>query len=114
MSMTNCPNCGSAKDPHIAVCPFCGTSYFDLTDIDLGKRDAPCIVRFKFNDVIFSMKAFVRMAEFVMKPTYMEVTSLGDTGRTFLRNEPDEVTANIEFVGACSYEDNHIFTVERR
>ena len=28
MSMTNCPNCGSAKDPHVSVCPFCGTSYF--------------------------------------------------------------------------------------
>lgn len=112
MSMTNCPNCGSAKDPQISVCPFCGTSYFDLTDIDLGKRSAPALVRFKYNNTIFSMKAFVRMAEFTITPNYLEVTSLNDR-RTFVHHS-DDISANIEFVCAGGVESDVAFTVERR
>lgn len=99
MSMTNCINCGSAKDIHEKICPFCGTSYFDLTDIDLGERSAPCVVRFKYKDNIFSMKAFVRMAEFTVRPSYMDITSLYDSGPRFYHHS-DEVSANIEFVCA--------------
>lgn len=37
MSKTNCINCGAAKDTEEIKCPFCGTSYFDLTAIDLDE-----------------------------------------------------------------------------
>lgn len=95
MSMTNCVNCGSAKETTSAVCPFCGTSYFDLTDIDLDQQH-PCIVRFKFKDNIFQMKAFVGLAEFTLSPVTMEITNLDD-GPRFLHHHND-VRANIEFV----------------
>ena len=97
MSMTNCVNCGSAKDIHAKVCPFCGTSYFDLTDIDLSKDRKPCVVRFKYNDNIFQMKAFLTLAELTVKPSYMDVTSLDDYRTRFIHSH-DDVRANIEFV----------------
>ena len=112
MSMTNCPNCGSAKDPHVSVCPFCGTSYFDLTDIDLGERNAPALVRFKYNGTIFSMKAFVRMAEFTIRPSYLDVTSFDDR-RTFIHHS-DDISANIEFVCAGGFESDIAYTAEGR
>ena len=112
MSMTNCPNCGSAKDPQVSVCPFCGTSYFDLTDIDLGKRRAPALVRFKYNGTIFSMKAFVRMAELTITPNYLDVASL-DARRTSIHLS-DDISANIEFVCAGGIESDVMYTVERR
>ena len=34
MSMTNCVNCGAAKEETDVKCPFCGTLYFDMTAID--------------------------------------------------------------------------------
>ena len=34
MSKTNCINCGAAKDTSEIKCPFCGTTYLDLTAID--------------------------------------------------------------------------------
>ena len=37
MSKTNCINCGAAKDIEEIKCPFCGTSYFDMTAIDLNE-----------------------------------------------------------------------------
>ena len=41
MESRNCPNCGAPNDPHLNKCPYCGTSYFDLTAIDIadGKED---------------------------------------------------------------------------
>ena len=43
---TNCVNCGAAIDIDEQKCPFCGTSYFDLTDIDFTASD-PVAVRMK-------------------------------------------------------------------
>lgn len=34
MRNTNCPNCGAVIDAAFNKCPYCGTSYFDLTSID--------------------------------------------------------------------------------
>ena len=99
MSMTNCVNCGSAKDVNATICPFCGTSYFDLTDIDLSERQHPCVVRFKYHDIVFQMKAFVGLAEFTMRPVTMEITNLNDWRPKYL-NCRNDIRANIEFVCA--------------
>lgn len=31
----NCPNCAAPYDTSLSKCPYCGTSYFDLSAIDL-------------------------------------------------------------------------------
>ena len=97
MSMTNCPNCGSAKEVGKAVCPFCGTSSFDLTDIDLSDISKPCIVRFKIRDKIVEMKSYIGLANF-------ETYSCGDIyrnekGMLCRRKNSNEITkARIEFI----------------
>ena len=98
MSMTNCINCGSAKETTQSVCPFCGTSYFDLTDIDLF-RTTPCVVRFKMDGTIFQMKAFVSRANFNIEPECMEISSLDDTAPRYLKTG-NNITVDVEFVGA--------------
>lgn len=95
MSMTNCVNCGSAKEVSATVCPFCGTSYFDLTDIDLDQHH-PCIVRFKYGGDIFQMKAFVNMASFEIAPDVCGIADGCGGWHSFAMN--NNVTAHIEFV----------------
>lgn len=97
MSMTNCINCGSAKETTATVCPFCGTSYFDMTDVDLSADRKPCVVRFKFQNSIFQMKAFITLAELTIQPDYLDVTSLHDYTHRFI-SQRQNVRANIEFV----------------
>ena len=95
MSMKNCPNCGSAKDVNRVVCPFCGTSYFDLTDIDLESRH-PCIVRFRMGNDTFQFKAYVSMAEFEIIPD--ETTYMRDmSGRLRTLERKNNFNARIEF-----------------
>ena len=45
MSKTNCINCGAAKDTSEIKCPFCGTTYLDLTAIDFSSDD-PVVCQF--------------------------------------------------------------------
>lgn len=35
MEKRNCPNCAAPYDVALSKCPYCGTSYFDLSAIDL-------------------------------------------------------------------------------
>lgn len=39
MSKLNCPNCGSPIDPELNKCPYCGTSYFDMSSLDFTNRE---------------------------------------------------------------------------
>ena len=79
MSKTNCPNCGSAKDVTEIVCPFCGTAYFDMADIDLEGK-TPCILRLKMpgTNSLFLMKAVPRMANITITPRTLDITSFCD------------------------------------
>ena len=45
MSKTNCINCGSAKDINEIKCPFCGTTYLNLTGIDFTSNE-PVVCEF--------------------------------------------------------------------
>lgn len=45
MSKTNCINCGAAIDTNEIKCPFCGTTYLDLTAIDFSSDD-PVVCNF--------------------------------------------------------------------
>lgn len=35
----NCPNCGAVYEPEKNQCPYCGTSYFDMTAINIPARE---------------------------------------------------------------------------
>ena len=98
MSMTNCVNCGSAKDVNETVCPFCGTSYFDLTDIDLCGNKL-CILRLKMpgSGNIFEMKAYPRMANITMEPDSYSMRDV--TGRLYRVERSMNITADISFAG---------------
>lgn len=46
MKEKNCPNCGSPYNPLLNACPYCGTSYFDLTSLDLTNKQ-PVFLKIK-------------------------------------------------------------------
>lgn len=41
----NCPNCGAPYDVGLSKCPYCGTSYFDLSCLQIG--DEPFYLKIK-------------------------------------------------------------------
>ena len=99
MSKTNCVNCGSAKDIEQVVCPFCGTAYFDMADVDLDGR-TPCILRLKMpgTNNLFLMKAIPHMASITCTPNTLDISSLGDVVPKRIVSSIDR-EVHLEFVG---------------
>lgn len=99
MSKTNCVNCGSAKDVTEIVCPFCGTAYFDMADVDLD-GNTPCILRLKMpgTNNLFLMKALPRMASITFIPNTLDITGLRDVVPHRIVSSVDR-EVKLEFIG---------------
>ena len=39
MMQRNCPNCAAPYNVELNKCPYCGTSYYDLSALDLSARE---------------------------------------------------------------------------
>ena len=39
MTQRNCPNCAAPYDIELNKCPYCGTSYYDLSALDLTAQE---------------------------------------------------------------------------
>lgn len=106
MSRTNCVNCGAAKDTSEIKCPFCGTTYLDLTAIDFSTGD-PVVCEFvlpknfRYGDkekdrVIMSMLALSQLDEISVtnSPTYLDC-GWGD--RYVYHSAPPDINIGISF-----------------
>ena len=46
MRNKNCPNCGAVYEPEKNTCPYCGTSYYDMSALDFNS-DEPFYLKIK-------------------------------------------------------------------
>lgn len=55
MNQRNCPNCGAPYKTELNTCPYCGTSYFDMSAIDISENK-PFYLKLKINGMVFTSK----------------------------------------------------------
>lgn len=55
MKQRNCPNCGAPYKIELNTCPYCGTSYFDMSAMDIGEG-RPFYLKLKIGNKIFTSK----------------------------------------------------------
>lgn len=68
MSKTNCINCGASKEVSDQQCPFCGTTYADLTTIELFS-DKPIFIQLRGKDGnVKTAKAYITNTTIRMEP----------------------------------------------
>ena len=53
MKTLNCPNCGAPISSEENKCPFCGTSYFDLSAIDIN-NSKPFYLKIRMGNIILT------------------------------------------------------------
>lgn len=58
MNQRNCPNCGAPYKTELSTCPYCGTSYFDMSAIDINDG-CPFYLKLKIGDMVFTSKVVV-------------------------------------------------------
>jgi len=115
---TNCVNCGAAIDIDEQKCPFCGTSYFDLTDIDFTSRD-PVALRMKVPctngaKAMITMLAMPKFGEFNADTEYVNL--YGGPGKQPIMCFPSRTSVNVgvsfEVVPKLKPGSNELFQIE--
>lgn len=56
----NCPNCGAPYDVSLSKCPYCNTSYFDMSCIDVGERK-PFYLKLKYGGCIITARVIAEL-----------------------------------------------------
>ena len=59
MASKNCPNCAAPYDVGLNKCPYCGTSYFDMSCIDINSLE-PFYLKIKSGNVTYTSKVVVK------------------------------------------------------
>lgn len=59
MASKNCPNCAAPYDVSLNKCPYCGTSYFDMSCIDINSLE-PFYLKIKSGNVTYTSKVVVK------------------------------------------------------
>lgn len=60
MANRNCPNCAAPYDVTLNKCPYCGTSYFDMSCIDIDNHK-PFYLKIKTGGYTVTAKVFASM-----------------------------------------------------
>ena len=113
LSKRNCPNCSAPYDINFNKCPYCGTSYYDLSALDFTTQE-PFYLKIKseINGMPCYITQLVRpkiglSMEFSNES--VDIQSRNKT-RSFVRN--NSLITNIQFEAIASTTHNHLCTIE--
>lgn len=119
MSKTNCINCGAAKDTSEIKCPFCGTTYLDLTSIDFSSDD-PVVCQFVLPDsfhrgisgkMVMSMVAVPRLESIEQKVETVDAFNGYGTKLVSAVNNCD-ISMGVSFLPVARGVNKTLFTLE--
>lgn len=115
MSNRNCPNCGAPYDIGLNKCPYCGTSYYDLSTLDLTAHE-PFYLKIKTEMngtpcyITQLVKPRVNMSIDFSSDTVDVCGALGNSIFTFTKSR--SMTTNISFEAVCSTTHKNLCTIE--
>lgn len=97
MNQRNCPNCAAPYDVVLNKCPYCGTSYYDLSALNLTEHE-PFYLKIK--------------TEMNGKPYYITqlVRPNMEMSISFTRN--NTMTTNISFESVVTENNKNLCTIE--
>ena len=111
----NCPNCGAPYDMDVNKCPYCGTSYYDLSSLDLSSGE-PFYLKIKtnMNGIPCYITQLVRPRPNMSIEISSESVDYYDGYRNVLRScvSNTTMTTNIEFEAVASPVHKNLCTVE--
>jgi hypothetical protein len=115
MSNRNCPNCGAPYDIGLNKCPYCGTSYYDLSALDFTTHE-PFYLKIKteMNGMPCYITQLVRpradMSIDFSSETVDVYGAFGNSICTFTKSHT--MTTNISFEAVASATHKNLCTIE--
>ena len=98
MSDTNCPNCGAPIDLEFDKCPYCGTTWLNLANIDIENR-RPMYFKLRYKDIVFIAKSYCTSCEIEQRPEIIYVPSELDGVYPLSVVARNKMTVNLSFEG---------------
>lgn len=117
MQERNCPNCGAVLRPEKSKCPYCGTSYFDLSAVNISEGE-PFYLKLKTYDSLQRrsciITALVRAEPNITITTEMNTlyAVAGNTVIPFRCNPDVKFEMSFHSVQRQYIDDKHSVTVE--
>ena len=115
MSNRNCPNCGAPYDIALNKCPYCGTSYYDLSALDFTTHE-PFYLKIKteMNGMPCYITQLVRPKADMSIDFSSETTDVYDMlgGRICTYTKSNTMTTNISFEAVTSPAHKNLCTIE--
>lgn len=115
MNQRNCLNCGAPYDIKLNKCPYCGTSYYDLSALDIDAQE-PFYLKIKtnLNGIPCYVTQLVRpMRDMSMEFSVESTDVIGIGGSkiySFVQNQT--LTTNIRFQAIPSGENKELCMIE--
>lgn len=94
MEGRNCPNCGAPLEAEVCKCPYCGTSYFDISAINIDYGE-PFYLKLKMCDSYG--KETVAITAFVRADPNLSITAEQDTIYCNMDNKYNSSTVSTEY-----------------
>jgi hypothetical protein len=115
MHNRNCPNCGAPYDVGLNKCLFCGTSYYDLSALDLTARE-PFYLKIKteLNGLPCYITQLVRFKPGMSIEISSETVDAHDLGGNAICSfvSSQTMTTNISFEAVVSPTHKNLCTIE--
>lgn len=109
----NCPNCGAVYEPEKSKCPYCGTSYFDMTAINIPARE-PFYLKVKVEvggkPICITQKAIANL-DLSITLTQEETRAQIPGSTEYISFASRQCTTNLSF-SAIPDEKGNLFTIE--
>lgn len=115
MPNRNCPNCGAPYDIDVNKCPYCGTSYFDLSALDFSTREPFYLkIKTKMNGMPCYITQLVRPCADMFMELHSETVDCCDTFGNVVStfNRGSTLTTNISFETVVSPEHKNLCTIQ--
>lgn len=115
MTQRNCPNCAAPYNAVLNKCPYCGTSYYDLSALDLTGRE-PFYLKIKTE--MSGKECYITQLVKPRTDVSMEINSdtvdcydgSGNKVCTFTRNRC--LTTNLSFEAVVTDTHKNLCTIE--
>lgn len=113
MSKKNCPNCAAPYDVELHKCPYCGTSYYDMSALDFESGE-PIFLKIKTRmgdkTVYLTQKVVPRLGDITFSDTTCDITGRsGEVIRTIVSGK--SINTNVEFL-AIPMKNDHMIEIE--
>lgn len=115
MNQRNCPNCAAPYDIALNKCPYCGTSYYDLSALDLtGHEPFYLKIKTEMNGVPCYITQLVKPSvDMSIEFSSNTVAAYGELGNrlcSFTRS--NTITTDISFEAVTTGKNKNLCTIE--